>query len=92
MKIGIVSKSSVFDTFIVDLDYPLEKAFLLLDKIKNDYHFSDIVVFVSVSTKEQIVKLRHLTLGADGYISKNIDAKTFIQKAKEDFIPVKRTN
>jgi DNA-binding response OmpR family regulator len=35
-----------FDTLIIDLDFPLEQSYNLLQKIKSDYKYSETVVLV----------------------------------------------
>jgi DNA-binding NarL/FixJ family response regulator len=72
-----------FDTLIIDLDFPLEQSYNLLQKIKSDYKYSETVVLVILKSKSEVAKLRSTALSADGYISPTIKVLDLIQKIKE---------
>jgi response regulator RpfG family c-di-GMP phosphodiesterase len=88
-KVSITHQLESFDTLIIDLDYSLEKAYHLLQKVKADYKFSETIIFIVLKSKSEIVKLRSIALSADGYISPSIKIQELIQKIKESHNPDK---
>lgn len=71
------------DVLIIDLDYPLDGAYVALEIIGKDYRFSDVVVLSVISHKSQLTKLRSMALGSDGFISENIPYKDLVFKIQE---------
>lgn len=72
-----------FDVLIVDLNYPLEHAYTLLDRLNNDYHFSETLIIAAVTSKDQIAKVRSLALGCSDYISPKISFRDLYKKIQE---------
>lgn len=72
-----------FDVILVDLGFPKEQAYLFLQKIQNLPNYSDKIILAIISHKSQLVKLRSIALGCDGYISPSIPFPELHQKLRE---------
>ena len=74
---------SKFDVIICDLSYPMDLAYTFLEIMNQDFNFSDKVVISIIGHKSQILKLRSLALGCDGYISPSIQYNDLVKKIRE---------
>ncbi|WP_127716297.1 response regulator [Halobacteriovorax sp. HLS] len=82
-KKDLASDLSSFNVIICDLGYPMDLAYTFLEKINHDFNFSDKVIISIITHKSQIIKLRSLELGCDGYISPNIEYSDLVKKIRE---------
>ena len=72
-----------YSALVIDLGYPGELAFKLLEQTASDYHFSETVFFVAISHKNQLNRLRSFAFGVDGYISPLISSVKLLKKINE---------
>lgn len=69
---------------ILDLCYPLEKAFIVLEELSTNYIFAEIKVLLIIENKSDIHRItRASALRADGYISSKISFEFLISKIDE---------
>ena len=82
-KKAIESDLSKYAVLIIDLGYPQDMAYPLLEDIQKNVNFSEKIVIVAISHKSQIAKLRSFALGCDGYISPSIKFEDLYKKIQE---------
>lgn len=81
-KLNTQSHFADFHTVIIDLLYPKEMGYLLLEKLTQDYQFSETHFLVVISNRQQMKRLRGLAFGVDGYISPLISVDSLLEKIK----------
>ncbi len=70
------------DCVITDLVMPGVTGMQLLKNIKDDHSLSDVKVIVLSSKSFEFDKRQAMQFGADGFITKPIDAESFIQSVR----------
>ena len=87
LRIDNYDQFSACSVIIIDLAYPFERAYTVLQTIKSDYQLSESIIFVAISDKSQIKKLRSFSFGVHGYITPNIEFELLFKKVREAFDP-----
>lgn len=73
---------------ILDLCYPLEKAFIILEELSSNYTLSEIKVLLIVENRSDIHRItRAAALRADGYIGSKTSFDFLLTKIKECMNP-----
>lgn len=78
---------SDFTVLVLDLTLPFDLAFTILEEISMNYKYSEITLFVSISKRDELLKLRTMSLKVDGHISPEIDTNDFLRKIEEAKTP-----
>jgi CheY-like chemotaxis protein len=86
-QLNLDAKLEQYDTLLIDLAYPLDQAYTVLQKMRDDYRFSETIIFAIISHKSQLTKLRSFVFGVDGYISPIITPEELIEKLNEAYDP-----
>ncbi|MFP5387535.1 MAG: hypothetical protein ACLGHN_15775 [Bacteriovoracia bacterium] len=85
---------SDINVLILDLTLPLELAFTILEEVSLNYKYSEIILLVSISKRDELLKLRTMSLKVDGHISPEIDVNDLLRKIQEtknpELVPKKK--
>ncbi len=74
---------SAMNVLIIDLAYPLDLGFTMLEEVTKNYLHSEITVLVAISEKNDFAKLRTFGFKVAGYISSEIDTDELLRKINE---------
>ena len=72
-----------FDLIITDINMPIMDGLKLVRRIRSDETYKDVPIIVVTTEGSQEDRQRALTLGANAYITKPIQAPQVIAKVKE---------
>lgn len=84
-------KEEGIDLFVIDLALPKEEAYLILDGLYKDFHFSECKVVVCISHRSQLKRFRSFAFGVHDYMSPLIEKEEFLSKIKSLIHPDKNT-
>lgn len=82
-KLKVGDDLSTYSTLIIDLSYPMEQAYPILEAISLDYKFSECIILGAISKKSDLAKLRASALKMNGYISPEIDFQDLLAMIKQ---------
>lgn len=87
---------TTINVLIIDLSYPIDLGFTILEEVSTNYLHSELTVFVAISEKNEFAKLRTFGFKVAGHVSSEIEADELLRKISEaknpELIPKKRYN